>query len=304
MRIPQEQIDQANRTDLVYFLESQGEKVHKEGKNYRWNKYVLIKGNKWVDYDPNGKRQGYPIQFVEIFFGLSFRDAVDRLLGNGRVISPATAAEQKKEFRLPDRDSNNDHVIKYLTKRGVSLEVINYFIDRGDLYQETGRFHNAVFLGRDLSGTPRYCFKRGTQDYTDREGKEHKFRNEPEGSDKRFSFSRTGSNNKLCLFESCIDLLSFMTLFPESRNTHLLSLAGTGTEALSQYVKDHPSINFIFLCLDNDPAGKQASERIGQSIPASFKVAKMIPTKFKDWNELLQHYGEVQKLYDIEQREI
>lgn len=299
MLIPQEQIDQANETDLVSFLQSQGEKLDREGKNYRWNKHVLITGNKWIQYSPT-KISGYPIKFVETFYGLPFRDAVDLLLGSGQVLR-VTAAEQKKpkkQFRLPEPDSNNYHVIQYLTGRGVSSAVIQYFIDRGDLFQEKGRFPNCVFVGRDSSGKARYCFKRGTQDFV-YNGKEYKFRNEPEGSDKRFSFSRAGTNNKLCIFESCIDLLSFMTLFPESRETHLLSLGGLGDEALRQYIKDHPEVNVLFFCVDADPAGDEAYNRLKHSFPPSFKVGRLIPTHFKDWNELLQHFGTVPKPEEI-----
>lgn len=304
MRIPQELIEQANQTDLVSFLESQGEELRPEGKRYRWKRHdsVMISGNRWYW---NSKHQGgYPIQFVEEFFGLSFRDAVDLLIGRGTVIHlDTTAAHKKKAFTLPEKDSNNSHIIQYLTGRGISMDVINLFINRGDLYQEAGRFHNVVFVGRDTAGTPRYCFKRGTQDY-EYQGHVHKFRCEPEGSDKRFSFSYAGSNNKLCLFESCIDLMSFMTLFPESRNTHMLSLGGIADDALRQYMTDHPDINCIFSCLDADPAGKEAYIRLAQIVPESFKFARMTPTRYKDWNELLQHSGEVTELYDIEQRAI
>ena len=296
--IPQEQIDQANRTDLPSFLRSQGEEVRREGKNYRWSKHnsVMISGNRWIRNSTG--ESGYPIRFVETFYNLPFRDAVFFLLGSGAGVAPLTAAPaQKTPFRLPDRDVNNNAVIQYLSGRGISLDVINLFIDRGDLFQESGRFHNAVFVGRDLSGTPRYCFKRGTHDYVDREGNIRKFRNEPSGSDKRYSFASTGTDDRLCLFESCIDLLSFMTLFPQSGSSHLLSLGGTGDDALRQYVADHQSIRTVFFCLDNDPAGQDASERLGRILPAAYTVGRLVPA-LKDWNDLLQHSGTVPKLYE------
>lgn len=305
MLLSQEQIDQANQTDLVSFLMSQGEELRQEGKNYRWSRHdsVMVQGNRWIRNSNKKNEKGYPIQFVETFYNLPFREAVFLLLGSGATPAPMmTGHREKKQFRLPDPDNNTDHVKKYLTGRGVSLAVIQRFIDRGDLYQEKGRFHNCVFVGRDLNGSPRYCFKRGTQDYTDRDGVIHKFRNESEGSDKRFSFSSAGTNDRLCLFESCIDLLSFMTLFPDSCNSHLLSLAGTGQEALSQYIADHPGIKSVFLCLDNDPAGKDASVRLSRILPVTFTVGRLTPTQYKDWNELLQHSGAVSELYRYEKQ--
>lgn len=301
--IPQRQIDQANEVDLVSFLQSQGEAVRREGNNFRWLKYdsVMIRENKWIRNSAKGIEQGYPIKFVETFYNLPFREAVFFLIGSGAIPASATSApRQKKQFRLPEHDSDNNCVIQYLTGRGVSLAVINHFIDNGDLYQERGRFPNCVFVGRSPDGTPKYCFKRGTRDYTDREGKRHRFCNEPEGSDKRYSFASAGTNDRLCLFESCIDLLSFMTLFPNSGSSHLLSLGGTGDDALKQYITDHPQIRKVFFCLDNDQAGKAASERLRRCIPVDFTIARLIPTRYKDWNELLQHSGEVAKLYEYE----
>ena len=94
-----------------------------------------------------------------------------------------------------------------------------------------------------------------------------------------------------------------MTLFPESGSTHLLSCGGTGTEAFTEYIKTHPEINFVFCCFDTDKAGKNATRHFMQSLPASFKVASMTPTKYKDWNELLQNFGTVPKLYTLQTRE-
>ena len=317
-KIPRELVDQANETDLVSFLESQGEEVRQEHNFYRWSRHdsVLIKESKitglrnvWIQNSTTQTRKyEYPVSFLMKFYGMKFREAVYFLLNRTAAYVPDprpkdSTHKQTSKFSLPEKDSNNDSIIKYLTGRGVSLEVINYYIDKGDLYQKKGRWHNVIFVGRDSSGTPQYYFERGLHDWTDREGKLHKFRHEPEGTDrKRFNFARTGTNNKLCLFESCIDLMSFQTLFPDSCRTHLLSCGGTGSEAFEQYVSDHPEIDVVFLCFDRDQAGNNAEKHYKQIIPASVRLIRMTPTKYKDWNELLQHSESVQKLYEIEQQ--
>ena len=56
-------------------------------------------------------------------------------------------AAAKKEFVLPERNSNNDRLVQYLSEvRGLSDEVIDYFLSQ-DLIYETKQYHNICFLG-------------------------------------------------------------------------------------------------------------------------------------------------------------
>lgn len=45
-----------------------------------------------------------------------------------------------------------------------------------------------------------------------------------------------------------------------------LSLGGTSPLALLQFLKDHPEIKQVYLCLDNDKAGLDGMERIEAAI--------------------------------------
>ena len=49
MQYTEEQIARANQTDLVSFLNEQGEQLVKSGREYRWKKHdsVTISGNRW-----------------------------------------------------------------------------------------------------------------------------------------------------------------------------------------------------------------------------------------------------------------
>ena len=48
MQYTEEQIIRANQTDLVSFLNAQGEQLMKSGKEYRWKKHdsVTVSGNR------------------------------------------------------------------------------------------------------------------------------------------------------------------------------------------------------------------------------------------------------------------
>ena len=54
MQYTEEQIVKANQTDLVSFLNAQGEQLMKSGKEYRWKKHdsVTVSGNRWYSSVP------------------------------------------------------------------------------------------------------------------------------------------------------------------------------------------------------------------------------------------------------------
>ena len=64
MQYTEEQIARANQTDLVSFLNAQGEQLMKSGREYRWKKHdsVTISGNRW--YRHSQGMGGYPVDFV------------------------------------------------------------------------------------------------------------------------------------------------------------------------------------------------------------------------------------------------
>ena len=64
MNYTQEQIDRANRVDLVQFLHSQGETLIKSGNEYRWKRHdsLTVKENKWFRHSQS--KGGYPIDLM------------------------------------------------------------------------------------------------------------------------------------------------------------------------------------------------------------------------------------------------
>ena len=81
MQYSEEQVGRAKSTDLVLFLQSQGEKLIKSGKEYRWMAHdsVTVRGNCWFRHSRG--TGGGPIDFVMEFYGLTFPEAMKKLTG-------------------------------------------------------------------------------------------------------------------------------------------------------------------------------------------------------------------------------
>ncbi|MCB6435844.1 DUF3991 domain-containing protein [Thomasclavelia ramosa] len=211
--------------------------------------------------------------------------------------TPVKVEQQKRvkhHLKLPRRNENDDIVINYLVKeRCIDKEIVNYCIENYLLY-EAQKDHSAIFIGYDPHRLAKYACKRGT----DSDVKQDIF-----GSDKAYSLSIPNPNsNELHVFESAIDLLSYMTLQKRNGksylNTNYLSLSGATTIgssvdestvpiALETFLKDYPNIKFIRLHLDNDKAGKDTVLKIMYHYGKLFHIVDEPPSIGKDVNELL-----------------
>ncbi len=294
-----EQKVMANSVDLEYFLRSRGENLEKVGREYKLiytdssgrHDSITMSGSTWFDH--KNQTGGGAIKFMQYFYGMSFTDAVQNLLGY--TVSPLarnvpeTAPEPKKEFTLPPKNKTMNRVYAYLIKqRYIAPEVVSFFAKEGKIYEDS-EHHNAVFVGYDESGVPKQAHKRSTNSY----GKT--FRITVEGSDTDYSFAHYGTSGRLYVFEAPIDMLSYITLHPENWQEHShLSLGGVAYKALEQFIRDHEGISTIYLCLDNDVAGEAACHQLNREIPEDKKVYRMRPP-LKDWNELLIHKDKVER---------
>ena len=285
MYYTQEQIDRANQADIVSFLQSQGEQLTRAGQEYRWKRHnsLTVRGNKW--YRHSQSKGGGPVDFVMEFFGKSFTEAVELLTGEQGAAAPDRPSPAPlSDFRLPPRSDTAGQVKSYLTEaRRIDEDVSGFFFSTGDIYEEAAH-HNAVFVGRDESGIPRYAHQRGTAG---------NFRLDVKGSDKAFNFSYRGAGERLFVFEAPIDLLSFLCLFKKGwQKQSYLSLGGVGEKALLRFLSDRPDIQTVYLCLDSDEAGNDACSRLVKLMPEGLTVHRLLPL-YKDWNEVLQHRAEI-----------
>lgn len=87
------------------------------------------------------------------------------------------------------------------------------------------------------------------------------------------------------MFEAPIDMLSFITLYPENWQRHsYVACCGTSIQPVLQMLEQAPQLGTILLCLDNDEAGHQASRRMREQLEMRYSVERLIPEN-KDWND-------------------
>ena len=286
-----EQIQRADDTDLYVFLSGRGEQFKRCGKEYRWLRHdsVMINKNEWYRFSQN--EGGDAIDFMKEFYGLSFAEAVKELLGEegvgdtNRRTAKEDAGRQKvcpiplPGLELPERNESCEIARKYLIEqRKLSEYLVDQMIEKGDIY-ESKAYHNVVFVGRDKEQNPRYAAMRGID--------ENRYRGEARGSEKAYGFGHIGTDEKLFVFESPIDLLSYITAVPEEWEKHsYISLGGLSEKAMKRMYTEYPHIHSIYLCLDNDESGNERCRQFVSMIPEEFCVFRLESAK-KDWNECL-----------------
>ena len=298
-RFSQEQIDAANSVDLVAYLQARGYQMKREGSQMRLVEHesLYIRGNEWFWFSQ--RRGGKTLSFLTQYEGVPFVQAVKTLIGEEPISDvplPKAASKPKspKKLLLPQPAPDNNAAFSYLKSRGIDPRVIKECIDAGSLYQsnmfwkrlEDGSFEpcpcppQAVFVGKDPSGTSRYAATRACNG-----GGKH----DAYGSDKAFAFSIPDSGSKaLWVFESPIDALSHVTLCSYSARqygTHRLALGGIAPVALERYLADHPEIRYVNLGLDADKQGREATESLIAFLGDRYKVYDHPPVYGKDYND-------------------
>lgn len=254
-----------------------------------------------------------------------------RILEQRLKINPELAVQQvrykreKPKFVMPEKADTNRKVRDYLCRtRGIEERIIDKWINEGLLFQEVGRYGNCVFVSRDENGNPVYGVKRSADPV-------RKFVVDVKGSDYSRGFFIPGkmdsytemkdinaSEHKiLFVTEAVIDLMSLQSLYLRRRdyelrqqckldcepedyenrflNSNWYSLNGCRKyDGLLNTIASHEGIKDIFLALDNDEAGRNASQAIKDEIQKRFPDRKINvsirvpPTEGRDWNDELK----------------
>ena len=306
-----EQKQLANSVDLPTFLRMRGETLVPVGREFKlvyhdgYGKHdsITISGSQW--YDHKNQIGGGPIKFMREHYGMNFQEAMQALLGHSALplthkVQPVMAKE-KKEFRLPEANDNMHRVYAYLIKqRFIAPEVITHFAKKKLLYEDK-KHHNAVFVGVDSSGVPRQAHKRSTTTFG------NSFRQTIEGSDTKYSFAHFGKSNMLFVFEAPIDMLSFISMNPNGNweNDSYIAMNGVYESAVLTALEEHPNIDCVVICTDNDEGGIDATDRLTDILRnhGYTQIERNLPT-MKDWNEVLKAQNGAEALPAVSHKRI
>ena len=222
---------------------------------------------------------------------LEFNDAANLLLKQLQnkvpTIEQQPTKPKEKHIIIPEKNTASDNVISYLKSRGIDEEIIKECIEKHLIYEEK-HYHNAVFVGYDEFGNIKYAGCRSTNETI--------FKQDATGSDKSYSF-RLESNTKtdtIYIFEGAIDALSYATFLKlygmDYKAKTLISLAGIYQPAsdiskskiplaIQRYLDKHPETKNIFLCFDNDKAGRKTSKALQIVLADKYTVVIKPPKK-------------------------
>ena len=281
-RAVREVAEHPGNTDLVSLLRAQGERPVRSGREFRTpnDPSITVRGNKWFDHS---KREGgYAVSFVQRYYRLPYQEAVLLLLGrkNGKSYEQAKPAkEAPKPFALPEPYGTMRRMYAYLMRqRHIDREVISYFVHEKLLYED--KHHNCVFVGLNGSGEAKHAHIRSTNS----EGRV--FRMNTESSASEHCFHKNGTDKSLYVFEAPIDLLSHITLYPYGWQEHsYVACCGTSIQPVLERLRQNPKLDTVYLCLDNDDAGNDASDRMMDTLEdMGLEVQRLCPVR-KDWND-------------------
>ena len=300
-----EQIAKAREMDLLTYLRlhDPGELVHVSGNEYctREHDSLKISNGKW-NWWSRGFGGATALDYLIKVKGLQFIDAMKILTddnelapNNGPSLGESRQNKGTGKLLLPEKSETDQEVIRYLTGRGIDLEIIKECIDEGLLY-ESLPYHNCIFVGFDEAGSAAYACFRAT--------KGRRVMGDAAGSDKHYAFRINCAGSTLHVFESAIDLLSYATIMKmrtgKWRLEPMLSLGGVYEPnkdptkrrlpvSLENALQNQTQINTIALHLDNDAVGKAAAWAIEGLLRDKYNIYYEPAPIGKDYNDYLNY---------------
>jgi len=231
--ISKERIEEIRKLDLYDYLRlyDPGQLVDKGGRLWSVKDYdsIIIFPDGWHRFS-NGQSGKSALDYLVEIKGMTFLEAAEKI---GGLAPGSIAPEVEKELKpknpeddiqlfLPIKNKTRVHgaMLHYLKSRGILSSVINYFVNKGFLYEGYTKYSGVccVFVGYNEEGEPKHASIRSIDIYDNAKNKR-----DAKGAIKRFSMylPRTYEvsidlpekyTGKLHVFESAIDLMSYITL--------------------------------------------------------------------------------------------
>lgn len=285
--IPPEIVKKAEEIDLLTYLQNYEPneliKVGNETYTTKTHDSMRISNGLW-NWFSQGVGGKNAISYLMKVKGYTFLEAVEKIVENVNIKEPLPYENNKNNdvipFILPSKAYSSENAKRYLISRGIDKKIIEECINKNLIY-ESSQKHNVVFIGLDENKNPKYAFLRGTN--------KTRFMGETKGSDKKYSFKLEAINkcNRIHLFESAIDLLSYATLLKmkniDWHNENMLSLGGVYQQSkyserntiplnIQEFLRRNPNVNEIYLHLDNDEIGRSASKSLQQVLSNQYII--------------------------------
>lgn len=324
-------LDRVNNLSILNYATSRGYETIKVGKSYK----IPHLGGLFIDDEKNifnnfaTKKGGGIIQFVMLTENKPWKQAVDDLVDEYNIDTDkkrsqdeinksiskqekSTAKQnniiEKKEVMLDEKDTTSKNVIAYLNKtRKIDMEYIQRALDEKKIYQSIKKSvvykmydENNNLVGASWESTSTIGTYKGQKGMV-------------KGSQKTYPFEFTGTGQKLFVFESPIDMMSYQTLLKNTgkgdiaKEENFIANFGLSDTPLENYLKTNPNIKQIYFCYDNDINGTILVN--GKEVPCNHgqETAKRQTEKYKDEYECqtltprLKDYNDELKAYVEEQ---
>lgn len=336
--IPQAEIDKISRVNLILFVFWLGkDNVIIKHNFFRYSKETEITLYKEMGYNHYDGINYPPLFFLQCYMDFTYKQALYLLNYYYYKVSKSAVEQEFKKYLSTDRTDNPStenidlqyikkenllnsadkelkaqalkRVYGYLTSRSFERFVIQNMISQEWLMVDE-KFNLCFITYEDTTKEKIIAItKKGTLS-----GCEYKC-NYTSERNTGFYFTPKGTEtpSTLIIFESCLDLFSFVQLIWLGKitisNYACISLNGANNIKYIYKVLDkHPSIKNIICCLDNDEKGIQATKVIKRQIINNFydlrPILKDLTQKnngklIKDWNEALTISSEIN--IDLEQ---
>lgn len=289
-RVSREEIQKASDVHILDYLNSKGEDLIKQGKYYRHAEHdslIVNENGKWF-WNSRSEGGHGSISFARTFYDLSFQEAVRDVNGLSivRDYTRDIRNEEVKEFQYPKQyeTATQKNVRQYLINERMIDEKLVDSLIKNDFVAED-KLKNCVFKWKDMQGNVVGADRQGTVKMETTRGYfKQVLANSKEDGGFRLD---VGTPNKIALFESPIDAVSYYELHrPE--NIRLQSMSGLKDQSATTAIKDlikecharDQTLEKVIIGVDNDKAGKQFTERWENLLNNTERHEPQL----KDWN--------------------
>jgi len=290
-----EEKTKARKTNLIEFFKNKGYKVD-EPVNGRYKVHGF--GGLYITDEScyfcfSSERGGNAIECLVNELKYSFKDAVNELLNYSTSVIDYKKNDKEKEkyiFCMPELNKNQHRAYAYLNKTRVIENSLITMLIKNKLLFQTKYCGNIVFPFRNFNNEIVGAEIVGTTNTK-------RFKKIDKNTDAFSSYwMQIGEPQKLFVFESPIDLLSFICLNENKKeylnNSILLSMSGLKFSVVNEFI-NYFSPKQIYICVDNP---KMSNEKDTVSIknfmehfkePDSNYIIRLLPQN-KDWNDDLK----------------